>query len=156
MKSFFKELFQYSHYSNQRLFDLFNEYQDKTSEKSVSLFNHILNAHRIWNNRIEYKQSTFGTWEVHALHDLKDMTKVTMNSRYRYLTNLTWIRWSITTIRKERLLSTASATFCFTSSIIRLIIGDRLPQTAGNMDWSHWLRITFFTNDRVFYWLRIK
>ena len=73
MKYFFKELFQYSHYSNQRLFDLFNEHQDKTSEKSVSLFNHILNAHRIWNNRIEDKHTTFGSWEVHPLQELKDM-----------------------------------------------------------------------------------
>ncbi len=73
MKSFFKELFQYSHYSNQRLYDLFNEHQGKTSEKSFSLFNHILNAHQIWNNRIQDKQITFGTWEVHTLHELKDM-----------------------------------------------------------------------------------
>jgi len=73
MKSFFKELFQYSHYSNQRLYDLFNEHQGKTSEKSVSLFNHILNAHQIWNNRIEDKHTTFGSWEVHPLQELKDM-----------------------------------------------------------------------------------
>ena len=44
MKSFFRELYKYCHYCNQKLYDQFNEHQNKTSEKSVKLFNHILNA----------------------------------------------------------------------------------------------------------------
>ena len=71
MKLFFKELFEYSYHFNQKLVEVFNENPDKISDKASRLFNHILNAHQIWNNRIEPKQSTFGVWELHPVHDLK-------------------------------------------------------------------------------------
>lgn len=71
MKPFFKELFEYSHHSNQKLTDIFVNNPDRISEKAAKLFNHILNAHQIWNNRIDPKQPAFGVWELHNLHDLK-------------------------------------------------------------------------------------
>lgn len=71
MKLFFKELFEYSYHFNQKLVEVFNENPDKISDKASRLFNHILNAHQIWNNRIEPKQSTFGVWELHPVNDLK-------------------------------------------------------------------------------------
>lgn len=73
MKDFFKDLFEYGHYFNQQLGVVFNDNPDKTSEKAVKLYNHILNAHQIWNNRIDPKQKTFGVWEMHALQDLKQI-----------------------------------------------------------------------------------
>lgn len=73
MKQFFKELFEYSHHFNQKLSDVFNDSPDKTSEKAVKLFNHLLNAHQFWNNRIEPKQATFGIWELHSVQDLKNI-----------------------------------------------------------------------------------
>ncbi len=75
MKPFFKELFEYNHHFNQKLFDVFNDNTDKIPEKPVKLFNHIINAHQIWNNRIDPKQSTFSVWELHALKDLKNIDK---------------------------------------------------------------------------------
>ena len=56
MKSFFKELLEYNHHFNQKLGDIFNEHPNKTSEKAIQLYSHILNAHQIWNNRIAPKQ----------------------------------------------------------------------------------------------------
>ena len=76
MNTFFKELFEYSHHFNQKLASIFNESPDKTSEKSIKLFNHLLNAHQIWNNRIEPKQAPFGVWELHPLQELQDIDKV--------------------------------------------------------------------------------
>lgn len=75
MNHFFKELFDYSHHYNQKLADLFLRNPDKTSEKAVKLFNHILNAHHIWNNRIELTQTTISVWEIQALQDLKTFDK---------------------------------------------------------------------------------
>lgn len=75
MKLFFKELFEYSHHFNQKLSDVFANSPDKTSEKAVKLFNHLLNAHQIWNNRIGLKQSTWGVWELHDIQDLKNIDK---------------------------------------------------------------------------------
>lgn len=73
MKQFFKELFEYSHHFNQKLGDVFNDNPDKTSEKAIKLYNHILNAHQIWNNRIEPKQTAFGVWEIHNVQNLKNI-----------------------------------------------------------------------------------
>ena len=75
MKQFFKELFEYSHHFNQNLADVFKDNQGKTSEKAEKLFNHILNAHQIWNNRIDPKQPTFDSWELHDIQDLKNIDK---------------------------------------------------------------------------------
>lgn len=76
MKVFYTELFDYSHHFNQQLTDLFLENQGKISEKSIKLFNHILNAHQIWNNRISAKYKTFGVWELHPMTDLKSIDQM--------------------------------------------------------------------------------
>ncbi len=73
MKQFFKELFEYNHYFNQKLSEVFIGSPDKTSEKAIKLYNHVLNAHQIWNSRIEQKQSPFGVWEIHAVQELKSI-----------------------------------------------------------------------------------
>ncbi len=76
MEHFFKELFEYSHHFNQKLGDVFNDNSDKTSEKAVKLYSHILNAHQIWNNRIEPKQTVFGVRDIHPIQDSKKIDKM--------------------------------------------------------------------------------
>ena len=73
MKQFHKELFEYNHHSNQKLSDVFISNPDKLSERAVKFYNHILNAHQIWNNRIETKQTSFGVWELHPVQELKSI-----------------------------------------------------------------------------------
>lgn len=73
MKQFFKELFEYGHHFNQKLFEVISDNPDKTPEKAERLFNHVLNAHQIWNYRIDPKQPPFGVWELHAISDLKNI-----------------------------------------------------------------------------------
>lgn len=71
MKSFFKELFEYNHHYNQSWYALLEENQNEISEKALTLFNHIINAHQIWNNRITPQEKLFGVWEMHVTQDLK-------------------------------------------------------------------------------------
>lgn len=73
MVSFFQELFEYSHHYNRELLTLFLTQPDKTSEKSVQLFNHMLNAHQIWNNRIQPNHKTYGVWQMHELQVLEEI-----------------------------------------------------------------------------------
>ena len=73
MVQFFKDLFEYNHHFNQQLVTVFNEQHLKTSEKSVNLFNHILNAHQVWNGRIRKDQNIFGVWDIHPFADLKEI-----------------------------------------------------------------------------------
>lgn len=75
MKPFFKELFEYSHHLNQKLGEVFLEHSDKTSEKSVALFNHIINAHQIWNGRMLRGEDLFGVWKIHPAGELQGIDK---------------------------------------------------------------------------------
>ena len=75
MKQFFKELFEYSNHCNQKLGDAFDDNPEKTSEKALKLFSHILNAHQIWNNRINPVQTTFKVWELQQVKDFKSIDK---------------------------------------------------------------------------------
>lgn len=75
MKQFFKELLKYNHHFNQKLWGVFAEHPDKASVKAAGLYNHILNAHQIWNNRIDPQQTPFGVWELHSIRDCKDIDK---------------------------------------------------------------------------------
>lgn len=76
MKSFFKELLEYNHHCNQELGDVFYEHPDKTSEKAIKLYSHLLNAHRIWNSRIEPGQKVFAVWELHPIQNCKHIDKM--------------------------------------------------------------------------------
>ena len=71
MKQFFKELFEYSHHYNQQIAGVIHKNSDLISEKALSLFCHILNAHQIWNNRIDSVQKGFGVWQLHDVWELK-------------------------------------------------------------------------------------
>ncbi len=73
MKIFFKELFEYTHHFNQKLADAIIENADQTSERSIELFNHIINAQQIWNSRVARDPNVFGAWEIHELKSLKKL-----------------------------------------------------------------------------------
>ncbi len=76
MKPFLKELFEYSHHFNQKLYHVFNDHPDKTTEKAIGIYNHMLNAHQIWNNRIDKKQEPFGVWEIRPIQNCQDIDNV--------------------------------------------------------------------------------
>ncbi len=76
MKQFFRELFDYNYNCNQKLLNVLTKNQDNTPEKIIKLYNHILNAHQIWNNRIEPKQITFGVWEIHEIKNCNSIDKI--------------------------------------------------------------------------------
>lgn len=85
MKHFFKELFAYSHHFNQQLVTVFTEQADKTSEKSVRWFNHILNAHQAWNNRILKQPGPLSSWVMHDVSELKAMDQLSYHTSLQIL-----------------------------------------------------------------------
>jgi len=74
MQTFFKELLDYSHHFNTKLGGIFVE--KPTSEKSIKLFNHIINAHHIWNHRILNKQPTLGVWDMQPIEQCLEQEKL--------------------------------------------------------------------------------
>jgi uncharacterized damage-inducible protein DinB len=87
MKSFFRDLFEYSHHFNQELAVIFSESPDKPSEKAVQLFNHLLNAHQIWNNRIEPKQLPFGVWQLNPTQEFENINSANYEQTLYILDN---------------------------------------------------------------------
>jgi len=71
MKSFFEELFEYSHHFNGEIADILINNSDLVSVKSTNLFSHIISAHQIWNSRILQDEESFEVWQVHPLTDYK-------------------------------------------------------------------------------------
>ena len=57
---------------NQRLIDLNSKNLNQVNVKSVDLLNHILNAHQIWNARIN-NQVSFEVWQKHNFSDLVEI-----------------------------------------------------------------------------------
>jgi len=79
MKSFFKELYEYSHHFNQRLMEIFLAHQDATSDRSLQLLNHLVNAQHVWNSRILGISPRLGVWDLHLFEDLKSLDIENMN-----------------------------------------------------------------------------
>lgn len=75
MKQFFAGLFEYSHHYNQKIADVVISNPDNISEKALKLLSHILNAHQVWNNRIDATDKPFGVWDMHSTEDLKAIDK---------------------------------------------------------------------------------
>ncbi len=68
----FTDSFKYNLEMNNILIDHFYEYSDQHPKRSLLLFSHILNAHKIWNNRILEKIEP-KAWEMHNLDTLKEL-----------------------------------------------------------------------------------
>lgn len=92
MTNFFKELFAYSHHYNQQLAKIFIEKADKTSEKPLIWFNHILNAHLIWNSRIMGENISVKPWDMHAVDELKEMDKANYSNSLLILDSIEMYR----------------------------------------------------------------
>ncbi|MFN3405960.1 MAG: DinB family protein [Cytophagaceae bacterium] len=87
MKEFFIDLFNYNHSCNQKLADAFVTNSGNTSDKSVKLFSHILNAHHIWNHRINSQQPKFPVWELQSVDQFKNTDRVNYEQTIQILDN---------------------------------------------------------------------
>ncbi|RYE55361.1 MAG: damage-inducible protein DinB [Sphingobacteriales bacterium] len=88
MKNFYIELFQYSNHYNQMLGDLILKYRECVTEKTILLYNHILNAHEIWNYRIRKIPPPVSVWEVRPLESLKAIDHANFEETLSILENL--------------------------------------------------------------------
>jgi uncharacterized damage-inducible protein DinB len=79
MKDFFKELFLYNNDVNQKLIKVFESNPDKISEKALKLLSHILNAHQIWNHRIDPQEKISSVWQIHSPDKLKEIDQHNYN-----------------------------------------------------------------------------
>jgi uncharacterized damage-inducible protein DinB len=88
MKDFFKDLFHYNYSTNQKLWDAFQANAGKTSERVLALYSHIVNAHQIWNNRIDKRLTAFGVWDLHTLEACRDIDQANYEHTLQILNTL--------------------------------------------------------------------
>jgi uncharacterized damage-inducible protein DinB len=72
MKEFFKDIFEYHSYFNQKLTDQLIENAHKLPERTIPVFCHVLNAHQIWNARI-LEEEPLGVDQLHKLEKCKEI-----------------------------------------------------------------------------------
>lgn len=65
MQAFLKDLFVYTHQCHQQLIQAFQENADRVAPRAVEIWNHILNAHHVWNHRIMGQPQVFQVWQTH-------------------------------------------------------------------------------------------
>ncbi|HYD90635.1 MAG TPA: DinB family protein [Flavobacterium sp.] len=83
MKSFFKELFEYTCNFNDKVIDSLLDGAGAGPEKSLQLISHTLNAQEIWNARIEERLPTVGVWDIRPVGALKNINKVNYENSLR-------------------------------------------------------------------------
>jgi len=67
MKEYFKDLFKYNNWANQRVYDSILN-MDNINEKAVELFSHIINSQKIWLSRVTNKgDNPVHPWEISPL-----------------------------------------------------------------------------------------
>ncbi|MDH6253961.1 putative damage-inducible protein DinB [Chryseobacterium sp. H1D6B] len=72
MKEKLIDLFEYTHYYNQKMIDHIAENILQADEKTISLINHTINAHQIWNSRIS-GEKPFEVWQINPFENLKEI-----------------------------------------------------------------------------------
>jgi uncharacterized damage-inducible protein DinB len=73
MRSFFLDKFEYNHSANQQVIALMEANPNAYSEKAKTLIGHTLNAHSIWNHRIQGTLSPLSVWDVFNLSELSEL-----------------------------------------------------------------------------------
>jgi uncharacterized damage-inducible protein DinB len=70
MKPFFTELYNYNHHFNLSILELIQTNPNVVSEKSIKWINHIINAHLIWNARINQQPTNQEVWGINTIENL--------------------------------------------------------------------------------------
>jgi len=87
LTAFFKELFEYSYHYNEKLIALFHAEGQNVPERSVELLSHILNAHRVWNQRVLNQPVTGAVWDVQSPENHSAINKENLDASLRILDN---------------------------------------------------------------------
>jgi len=85
MKTHYKDLYEYSLKSNQTTIGLLEKHGPAIPEKTIKAFSHIINAQHLWNNRIEGSPSSFKVWDIHPIHQLREINESLFEQSFRIL-----------------------------------------------------------------------
>ena len=73
MKIKLLDLLEYNQHANQLTIDLLVKNALISPPKANELFSHIINAHHVWNARVQGKRNFFGIWQKHSPEVFEEM-----------------------------------------------------------------------------------
>lgn len=86
MRAYLQQLFDYNYYCNKKIIEVCSM-AENVPEKSRELFSHILNAHHIWNARIQEETPKYGVWELHEPPAWQDIHYENQRDSFGVITN---------------------------------------------------------------------
>ena len=72
MKDKLNELFEYNYHFNKKWIEFLTENFQEVPEKSLKLINHLINAHQVWNARID-NETEFGVWQINVWSKISEI-----------------------------------------------------------------------------------
>lgn len=87
MKVFFNEIFDYNYYCNKKIIAECMALEE-VPQRTIVLFSHIVNAHHIWNARMEKKAAEFGVWQVHEYKAWADIHYENQRNSFEIMSNV--------------------------------------------------------------------
>lgn len=87
MNEFLQDLFDYNFSINKKLIFKCQKDENKINPNTIKLFSHILNAHEIWNARIEQRDAQYGVWDIHVLPAWEEINRNVYQNSTRILEN---------------------------------------------------------------------
>ena len=88
MEPFFHQLFDYNFYCNKKLIESCSGLK-KVPERTMQLFSHILNAHHIWNARLQESEAQYGVWDVHPIEKWEELHYENQRTSFELISNAT-------------------------------------------------------------------
>lgn len=86
MKKLFQDIFQYNFEANQELGAALENNRSQITQRSIPLFSHNINAHRLWNMRINV-ESIPNPFEEHSLDRCLQLDHENLETTLRILDN---------------------------------------------------------------------
>ncbi|WP_200977531.1 DinB family protein [Echinicola sp. 20G] len=75
METFFEELFTYTNHYNQKVIEVLVKNDTKDLSKSIKLFSHILNAHSLWNAKINHLSPPCKPWDLQEIKNFNSLNR---------------------------------------------------------------------------------
>jgi len=74
----FEDYFLYTHAMNERCIDAVSRHEEAMPDRIHALLCHILNAHHIWNARIDGSEPEYQPWEPHLPETYPDLNNAAL------------------------------------------------------------------------------
>lgn len=88
MKSFLRQLLEYTHHTNGKVISLALQNRTTITPKTVRLLSHMVSAHGNWNQKMLPELHTFKPWDEHAIEALADIDLKNFNHSVHILETL--------------------------------------------------------------------